>query len=223
MPDTLPALLCLAASPPVGWGIAVAARALPARLWPEETVATAPATALGPAVAGAVAVAAISAAVLPAGLVAVGGALGWVLLLAALIDLRHFALPDALTLPLIPAGLAVAVLTRPGPAAEVLADHAVGGALGYLVFAGIAALYRHWRGREGLGLGDAKLLAAAGAWVGWPGLPGVVLAAAGSALLVVLARRARGRGLDADQPIAFGPYLAAGFWLVWLQDAAWVP
>ena len=63
---------------------------------------------------------------------------------------------------------------------------------------------------------DAKLMAGAGAWVAWHGLPSVVVLAAGAALVVYLVRAARaGRSLRHEE-MAFGPYIAGGFWLVWL-------
>jgi leader peptidase (prepilin peptidase)/N-methyltransferase len=67
-----------------------------------------------------------------------------------------------------------------------------------------------------MGLGDAKLLAAAGAWLGWQALPGLVVIAALAALAVALAQAARGAKLAATTRIAFGSYLALAFWLVWL-------
>ncbi|HVX58009.1 MAG TPA: A24 family peptidase, partial [Candidatus Saccharimonadales bacterium] len=69
---------------------------------------------------------------------------------------------------------------------------------------------------EGIGLGDAKLLAAAGAWVGWEGLPSVVLLAALGGLLFVLGRSLRRRTMSATDRIAFGTCLCGGLWLVWL-------
>jgi leader peptidase (prepilin peptidase)/N-methyltransferase len=143
-------------------------------------------------------------------------ALGWTLLALATIDLRHFVLPNLLTLPLIPAGLAVAWLSDPAR----LPDHAIGAAAGFAAFALIGWLYQRLRGRAGLGRGDAKLLAAAGAWLGWPALPGVVVIAAASALLVAAARSLAGRPSGPGTPIAFGPYLALGLWLLWLLDPA---
>jgi leader peptidase (prepilin peptidase)/N-methyltransferase len=139
--------------------------------------------------------------------------LGWGLLVLAIIDRRHFLLPDAVTLPLIGLGLlATAVLD-----AESLAWHALGAAAGYLGFAGLAALYRRLRGEDGLGLGDAKLLAAGGAWLGPAALPGAVLAAALLALGEALLRRLlAGEALHARLRIAFGAPLALGLWLVWL-------
>jgi leader peptidase (prepilin peptidase)/N-methyltransferase len=138
--------------------------------------------------------------------------LGWTLLCLAVIDHRHFLLPDVLTLPLIPAGLAVAWLIDPA----LLSDHIVGALAGFAAFALIGFAYRRLRGREGLGLGDAKLLAAAGAWLGWQALPGVVLIGALSALALALARTAAGGTLSATTRIAFGSHLALAFWLVWL-------
>jgi leader peptidase (prepilin peptidase)/N-methyltransferase len=160
----------------------------------------------------ALAVAASAALVLSGWLLWVSLALGWTLLTLAAIDLRHYLLPDRLTLPLIPAGLATAYLVDPAK----LPDHAIGAAAGFIAFAGIAFAYRRLRRRAGLGLGDAKLLAAAGAWLGWPALPGLVAAAAAAALAVALARSALGERLAAATRIAFGPYLALALWLFWL-------
>jgi leader peptidase (prepilin peptidase)/N-methyltransferase len=138
--------------------------------------------------------------------------LGWTLLCLAAIDARHFLLPDALTVPLVPAGLAVALLTDP----DRLTADIYGGALGFLVFASLRGAYRWARGREGLGLGDVKLLAAAGCWVGWDGLPSVVLIAAVSGLAVAALQGLRGVSFSASTRIPFGVYLCFGFWLVWL-------
>ncbi len=139
--------------------------------------------------------------------------LGWALLALALIDRRRFLLPDALTLPLIPLGLGAAAWLDPAG----LTDHALGAVLGYGVFLLVALAYRGLRGREGLGRGDAKLLAAGGAWVGWAGLPGVVLIASLLGIMEVLARRAAGERLGPADRIAYGAWLAAGIWIVWLH------
>jgi leader peptidase (prepilin peptidase)/N-methyltransferase len=138
--------------------------------------------------------------------------LGWTLLAMAAIDLRHYLLPDVLTLPLIPAGLAVAWALDP----DLVPEHLLGAVLGFVVFAGIAWLYRRLRGRHGLGLGDAKLLAAAGAWLGWAALPSVVVIGAAIALALALAQALGGAKLALTGKLAFGPHLALAFWLVWL-------
>lgn len=138
--------------------------------------------------------------------------LGWCLLVLAMIDVRHLILPDVITLPLILFGLAVAYWLWP----LSIQAHLIGAALGFLTLASIAWLYRYFRGRDGLGLGDAKLLAAAGSWLGWQALGGVVLMAAAMALLVALATGIFNDRLRAGSEIAFGPYLALAFWISWL-------
>lgn len=140
-----------------------------------------------------------------------GCMLGWTLLALAWIDLRHHRLPDVLTLPLMVMGLVVTALTEPWR----LTEHAAGAAAGYLVFRLIAAAYRHVRGRDGLGQGDAKLLAAAGAWVGWDGLDQVILIGAAVTLVVAL-YQARGRW-QATRAVPFGPGLAIGLLVVRLN------
>ena len=80
-------------------------------------------------------------------------------------------------------------------------------------------LYRKVRGRDGLGAGDAKLLAAAGAWVGASGLPQVILFAAVAGLVAAACLRLAGVRLGAASALPFGPFLALATWLVWLLPA----
>jgi leader peptidase (prepilin peptidase)/N-methyltransferase len=157
-------------------------------------------------------VAAWSLAVLPGWLVWASCGLGWTLIALAVIDWRHLILPDELTLPLLPAGLAVAWVSEPGR----LVEHAVAALGGGLFILAVALLYRRLRGREGIGLGDAKLMAAAGAWVSWSGLPSVLLLAAAAGLAGSLLRSRLVSGANLSEPVAFGSYIAAAFWLVWL-------
>ena len=137
-----------------------------------------------------------------------GCALGWTLLSLAWIDAATLRLPDALTLPLILAGLAEALWLEP----DALTGRAVGAALGYTLLWVLALTYRRIRGRDGLGLGDAKLLAAAGAWVGVAQLPYVLLGGALGGLAWAL-RRLRP---DPAARLPFGPFLAGAAWVVWL-------
>jgi leader peptidase (prepilin peptidase)/N-methyltransferase len=137
-----------------------------------------------------------------------GCALGWTLLTLGWIDARCQRLPDVLTLPLVLAGLAEAVFLEP----EAVMGRAAGAAAGYLGFWALAWMFRRIRGREGLGMGDAKLLAAGGAWLGAWLLPDVLLLAAGTALAYALRR---GRP-DPTEKLPFGPFLAAGIWAMWL-------
>jgi leader peptidase (prepilin peptidase)/N-methyltransferase len=136
--------------------------------------------------------------------------LGWTLLALAWIDWQHFRLPDALTLPLLLAGLAATWFEAP----EDITDHALGAVLGYLGFRALAWAYRAMRGRDGLGLGDAKLLAVAGAWLGWMALPHVILVAAVFGIGVALATAWRRGQLNASMAIPFGPCLALALWIV---------
>lgn len=133
---------------------------------------------------------------------------------AAMIDIDRFVLPDVLMLGLIMAGLGFAL--REGLLAAW--PYVVGTAAGYVALAGIAHIYRRVRGRNGLGLGDAKLLGVAGAWLGWMALPLVVLIASVVCLIsVAAAGLLRGRQITSG-PIPFGPYLAGAIWIVWLAQ-----
>jgi leader peptidase (prepilin peptidase)/N-methyltransferase len=137
---------------------------------------------------------------------------GWILLTAAWIDMHTMLLPDTLTLPLLLAGLMQTALTDPAR----LTDHALAAALGYLLLFGVAWTYRRLRGRDGLGLGDAKLLAAIGAWTGLDGLPAVLLLAACLGLCAAAVARCLGKTVTASTAIPFGPFLALAGWLIWL-------
>jgi leader peptidase (prepilin peptidase)/N-methyltransferase len=138
--------------------------------------------------------------------------LGWALLALAVIDWHHHLLPDELTIPLIPAGLVTIYLID----GDALPAHAVGAGAGFLSAIIVRQLYFWFRGREGLGLGDAKLLAAAGAWVSWVGLPTVVFVGAMMGLTVVSLTALRARTPSLSDRVPFGTYLCAGIWLVWL-------
>lgn len=129
----------------------------------------------------------------------------------ALIDRQLYRLPDVYTLPLIIGGIGLNAALENG-----LPHQAIWGALlGYAIFWAIGALFYKLRGTEGLGLGDAKLFAAAGAWVGATYLPYVLLIASICPLIVALVRQ-RSR----DTRIPFGPWIALGFWIVWLWRCA---
>lgn len=138
--------------------------------------------------------------------------LGWQLILIAVVDAEHFWLPDVLTLPLLAIGVAAALLLPDGD----LVGSIIGAALGFSGLWLLAFLYRRLRGREGLGGGDPILLAAGGAWVGWAGLPSVLLWASAAGLSLVVARLLRGRAVSGQDRLPFGPFLAVGVWLTWL-------
>lgn len=131
--------------------------------------------------------------------------LGWTLLAASAIDLERLVLPDVLTLPLLWIGLLFNLTDTFVPLSEAVIGAVAGYAFLWVVYQG----FRLLTGKEGLGRGDFKLLAALGAWLGWRMLPLVVLAAAllGSllgGLWLVASKRGR------QHPLPFGPFLAAG-------------
>ena len=138
--------------------------------------------------------------------------LGWQLLLIAVIDAEHFRLPDVLTLPLlVTGGLTALLLDHTAPL-----DAGIGAVAGFAGLWGLAFAYRRLRGRDGLGDGDPILLAAGGAWVGWLGLPSVLLWASAAGLSFVAAKFLVGTTMSATDRVAFGPCLAAGIWLTWM-------
>ena len=156
------------------------------------------------AMTGVVTVAAASAARdLPA--LAANLFLGWTLVALAAVDIRAGLLPDALTLPLIAAGIVKGLFDLVD-----VADSLVGAAVGYIFLSVVAWCYVRFRGRQGLGGGDIKLFAAAGAWLGWPGLPEALLIASFSAISIVTATTLAGYRSRTTTEIPFGPFLAFG-------------
>ncbi|MFZ2209594.1 MAG: A24 family peptidase [Porticoccaceae bacterium] len=132
----------------------------------------------------------------------------WALVALAGIDLDHQLLPDVITLPLLWLGLLVNV----GGVFADLPSAVVGAAAGYLVLWSVYWLFRLATGREGMGYGDFKLLAALCAWLGWQQLPLILLIASLTGALygttaLLLKRQAR------QTPFAFGPFLALAGWL----------
>ena len=138
----------------------------------------------------------------------------WTLLALTLIDIDRQLLPDSLTLPLLWAGLVISAV--PGlPAFIDLRSSVIGAAAGYLSLWLVYQLFKLATGKEGMGYGDFKLLAAIGAWVGWQLLPLVILLSAAVGAVVGIAMIVIG-GRSRHVPIPFGPYLAAAGWLALL-------
>ncbi len=132
----------------------------------------------------------------------------WALITLTLIDLDHQLLPDSITLPLLWLGLALNIL---GTYTD-LSSAVLGTIFGYLSLWSVYWLFKLATGKEGMGYGDFKLLAALGAWLGWQMLPLLILlsslvGAICGLLLMVIRRRGR------DVPIPFGPYLAMAGWI----------
>jgi leader peptidase (prepilin peptidase)/N-methyltransferase len=129
---------------------------------------------------------------------------GWSMIALAFIDLDTFFLPDSITLPLVWAGL-LAQLLHLLPEVT-LADGVIGAVAGYCALWTVFWLFKLATGKEGMGYGDFKLLAAIGAWLGWKALPLVIVLSSLVGALIGVALiflRRQGR----DMPIPFGPYL----------------
>jgi leader peptidase (prepilin peptidase)/N-methyltransferase len=129
----------------------------------------------------------------------------WCAIALAFIDLDTRLLPDDLTLPLLWAGLLINVQERFASLPEAV----LGAVAGYLLLWSIYWLFKLLTGKEGMGYGDFKLLAAIGAWLGWTALPLVLLLASLTGAVVGIALKTLGR-LEQGQPLPFGPFLAAG-------------
>jgi leader peptidase (prepilin peptidase)/N-methyltransferase len=147
----------------------------------------------------------------PGAIGAVSALLGWQLVLLAMLDAEHFWLPHRLTAPLGLMGLAEAALFTPDEVISRLA----GAVAGFAILAVTAWAYRRFRGREGLGGGDSRLLAAAGAWVGIVDLPSVILLAAASGLVAALGATLFGRRTGWTTQVPFGVFIAVGLWVTW--------
>jgi leader peptidase (prepilin peptidase)/N-methyltransferase len=144
--------------------------------------------------------------------------LTWFLIALTCIDLDTQLLPDSLTLPLLWLGLLASLVlpSEPGlPVPVDLRSAVIGAIAGYVSLWSVYQGFRLLTGKEGMGYGDFKLLAALGAWLGWQMLLPIVLAAAGvgafTGIAMILLRRH-----DRGVPIAFGPFLAAAGWLMLL-------
>ncbi|HET7921201.1 MAG TPA: A24 family peptidase [Gammaproteobacteria bacterium] len=134
--------------------------------------------------------------------------LSWSLLPLTVIDLEHQLLPDRLTLPLLWLGLVFNL----GGAFTDLRSAVIGALAGYLSLWCVFHLFKWATGKEGMGFGDFKLLAALGAWLGWQMLPAIILLAAATGAItgiaLILSRR-----LQQGVPMPFGPFLAAAGWI----------
>jgi leader peptidase (prepilin peptidase)/N-methyltransferase len=128
---------------------------------------------------------------------------------ASAIDLKRLRIPDPITFSLLILGL----LRSASMGWQTLIDHTFGVVVGYAALILVALIYRKLRGHDGIGRGDAKLLAAGGAWIGWAGLPYAVAIASATALALALSAIALKR-MNAKRPMPFGPFLAVGIWAV---------
>jgi leader peptidase (prepilin peptidase) / N-methyltransferase len=128
------------------------------------------------------------------------------------VDLAIFRIPDEFPLGLGVVGLATMSMLSPALALA----HAGFAVVCFIAFKLLGLAYRHYRGHDGFGHGDTKLLTAATIWVGPSGIASILLLASATGLAHFLALRLAGKRIGSTSKIAFGPHIALGLWLVWL-------
>ena len=180
----------------------------------------APVLSVLPDLGAALAAIAVGAWALPPVTAAFAGLLAALVAVVAAVDRRVFLIPDTAVVALAVGGLAlVAVEAGPDDRTPALADALARGLLAGLLFWGLRAVHRLWRGVEGLGLGDVKLAAAGAPWLAWSSLAPVLELAVVAALIAVLIEAGRRRiGPQLDDMIPFGVFLAPALWLGFLAE-----
>ena len=147
-----------------------------------------------------------------------GGGLAVVMIAIAAIDARRFIIPNELVLAGLLLGFVEASINRSELVTTALLGAALRSVTLALAFWGFRTAYRLIRGREGIGLGDVKLAAAAGAWLGWMAIALAVDIAALSALAAVAIRALRGQPITGKTPVPFGLFFAPAIWIAWLFE-----
>ena len=165
-----------------------------------------------------IAVAAVSLSVVSAPGVAgvLGGGLALIMLAIAVIDQRSFIIPDALNAAGFWLGLIHSLVQQPDEIVWAGVQAMMRGAALALLFLSIRYVYARLRGRQGLGLGDVKLAAVAGAWLEWPWMPVAIEIAALAALSVCARQLLLGRPIAATSRLPFGLFFAPAIWMCWL-------
>lgn len=171
--------------------------------------------------AAALSVAVVSFLWLEPAYAAVSCLLGWTMVAIAVSDATRYIIPDALSLPSIPIGLlATHFLDGHERNPPLALEHLGAALLGAALLYGVRAAYFYYRNREGLGLGDVKLGAVAGAWTGLQGMPNVLLLACIAAIICIAVISLWGRRtLSRDTAMPFGVFLAPAIWVIWCFDA----
>jgi leader peptidase (prepilin peptidase) / N-methyltransferase len=149
-----------------------------------------------------------------------GALLGALMLAIAVTDFRRYIIPNELTAAAVTLGLLRAGLVGPDADWTTALQAASRAIVITLPLLAMMIGYRRWRGRDGLGLGDVKLAAVAGAWLGWTTIFAVIEVAALAALGVYFINaRARKRPLKTTEFLPFGSFLAPAIWIGWLAEA----
>ncbi|MBY0558244.1 A24 family peptidase [Hyphomicrobium sp.] len=147
--------------------------------------------------------------------------LGWVMIAIAAYDAENFIIPDVLSLPMIPAGLIVVWLLDDIEASPTLVlEHFIAAIAGGALLYAVRYAYYVWRKREGLGLGDVKLAAVAGAWTGLQGMSNALLLACVTAIFFVALVHVRGKtSVTSTSALPFGVFFGPAIWVIWCVNA----
>jgi leader peptidase (prepilin peptidase)/N-methyltransferase len=159
-----------------------------------------------------------SVLVAPGLLGVLGAGLAILMMAIAVVDARHFIIPDLLVLAALGLGLLQALLVQSdnflaGMASSVLRGLALG-----IAFWSLRKVYKWLRGSEGIGLGDVKLAAVAGVWLDWLAITCAVEIAALAALAMIAILAVRGMAISGKTRVPFGCFFAPAIWLAWLVD-----
>ena len=133
------------------------------------------------------------------------------LVYGAVVDIYFFVIPDTVSVGLFPLGLIVTGFVNP----DALLLHFATGIVVAVIFLSMNRYYQVYRGRSGFGMGDTKLLASAGTWIGPLAFPSVVLIGCLSGITSILIRRLVRSNRAFRRPLAFGPHISLGLWAVW--------
>jgi len=150
-----------------------------------------------------------------------GAGLALLMLAIAVVDARHYIIPDALTAAAIALAFLNAGMDDGGAPLAGIAEAALRGAVLAAAFLAVRAVYGRVRGRQAIGLGDVKLAAVAGAWLGWMAMPIAVEIAALAALAAYgLRHLAGGAPIRLTEKVPFGLFFAPAIWVCWFVEGA---
>ena len=122
------------------------------------------------------------------------------------IDLKHYIIPDILTFPMMAIGFFKSFDPNLNPIFPNYINSLIGGIFGYLIIWSIILFYKKIRNKEGMGLGDAKLLAVIGFWFGWISIPFIIFLSSAIALIIVIPDLLK-KSKKLSSQIPFGPYI----------------
>jgi len=152
-----------------------------------------------------------------------GATLALLMVAISAIDARYLIIPNELNAVALAVGIGYSAAVNPQAAAGAIALAIARSVTLSLLFFFLRTVYRQIRHRDGIGLGDVKLAAAAGAWLGWTILPITIEMAALAALAIYAWRqRASGRSFRSTSRLPFGLFFAPAIWFGWLLQTLWL-